>query len=223
MGSSSSSRSGSPASARASDARVSSPPEKVDSSGRAARRRSPARARAQRAVAPVPAAGVLEPALRARVAVEQSDVVRPLGHLALEPPQVVLERDEVAAARQHVVAQRELALARRALVVQRHPRALLEDQLATVDAGLAGHHAQQRRLARPVAAGERHAVAALELERDAAEQRGARHVLVESACDHYGHVGVKAKGRASTKSGRPEPSGAAASLLVLRLLRERLR
>ena len=50
----------------------------------------------ERPVAPVPAPGVLQPALRARVAVEQSDVVRALGHLALEPPQVVLERHEEA-------------------------------------------------------------------------------------------------------------------------------
>ena len=85
VGSSSSSRSGSPASARASEARVSSPPEKVDSVrsscsvGEAEPVQGP-----ERAVAPVPAARVLEPPLRARVPVEQRAVVRPLGHLALE-------------------------------------------------------------------------------------------------------------------------------------------
>ena len=82
--------------------------------------------RAQRAGAPVPAAGVLQARLRARVALEQRAVVGALRHLALEPAQVLLERDEVAAARQDVVAQGEIALAGRALVVQRHPRALLE-------------------------------------------------------------------------------------------------
>ncbi len=105
------------------------------------------------------------------------------------------------AARQHVVAQRELALAGRALVVKRDARALLEGQLAAVDARLARDHPQQGRLARAVAARERHAVAALELERDTAEQRRARHVLVESACDHHGHVRVKAKGRPQSSGG----------------------
>ena len=195
VGSSRSSRSGSPASARASEARVSSPPEKVDRLRSSCSSENPSPCSGpERTVAPVPATRVLQPALGARVAVEQGAVVGALRHLALEPAQVLLERHQVAAPGQHVVAQGQAALARRALVVERHARALLEDQLAAVDAGLAGDHPQQRRLARSVPARERHAVAALQLEGDAAEQRGARHVLVESACDHHRHVRVKAKG-----------------------------
>ena len=77
VGSSSSSRSGSPASARASEARVSSPPEKVDSFRSSCSSEKPRPCSGPSApVAPVPAAGVLEPALGARVAVEQRAVVR---------------------------------------------------------------------------------------------------------------------------------------------------
>jgi hypothetical protein len=131
---------------------------------------------------------VFEPSLRAGVPVEQRAVVRPLGHLALEPAQLRLERDEVAAPRQDVVAQRQVALARRALVVEGHPRALLEGQLAAVDAGFARHHPEEGGLAGAVAPGEGHPVAALELERHAAEQGRPCHVLVQRACDHDGHV-----------------------------------
>ena len=55
--------------------------------------------------------------------------------------------------------------------MQRHARALREAQFAGVDRLLAGEHPQQRGLARPVAPGDGHALARLELERDAAQQR----------------------------------------------------
>jgi hypothetical protein len=71
--------------------------------------------------------------------------------------------------------------------VQRDPRALLEDHLAAVDRRLAREHPQQRRLARAVAPGERHPVAPLELERDAAEQGHARHVLRQVRRDENRH------------------------------------
>jgi hypothetical protein len=86
--------------------------------------------------------------------------------------------------------------------VQRDARSLLEDELAAVDSRLPGEHAQQGGLPGAVAPGERHAVAALELERDAAEQRTARHVLVESASDHHGHVRERLKPpRAGARGG----------------------
>src|SRR3954468_1232491 len=116
-------------------------------------------------------------------------------HRLLEPRELGLEGDEVRAARQDVVAQAHVALARRALVVQGHARALLEHELPGVDRCLAGEHAQQRRLAGAVAAGQRQALAALELERDAAEERLAGDVLPEVGCDSYGH----------RSDGRPGP------------------
>ncbi len=58
-----------------------------------------------RPLTPVPATGMLEPPLRARVAVEQVAVLRALRHLALQPAQLVFERHQVAAAGEHVVAQ----------------------------------------------------------------------------------------------------------------------
>ena len=69
VGSSSSSRSGCEASARASEARVSSPPENVDSGrSRSSSVKPSPRTTDGGAVAPVVAAGVLEPRLRRRVA-----------------------------------------------------------------------------------------------------------------------------------------------------------
>ena len=112
VGSSSSSRSGSPPSARASDARVSSPPENVSSwrSRSLVREAEPAHDGGC-ALAPVVAAGVLEPRLRLAVAANRRLVVVARGHRLLEPPQLLLERDQVAGAREHVVAQRQTPLA----------------------------------------------------------------------------------------------------------------
>src|SRR6202041_3430501 len=75
-----------------------------------------------------------------------------------------------------------------ALVVQRDAHALAEAQLTAIDRLLAGEHPQQRRLTRAVAPRDRHALAALELERDAAQQRFAGDVLVEVRCDQLSHV-----------------------------------
>ena len=138
-------------------------------------------------LAPVVAAGVLELALRGAVGGEGRVVERAVGHRGLQRRQLLLERQQLLAARQHVVAQRQVAVARRALVVQRDPHALLEDELAAVDPGLAAEHAQQRRLARAVAPGQRHAVLALELERHAPEQGLSRHVLGEVGCEDDCH------------------------------------
>src|SRR5207244_4382960 len=96
---------------------------------------------------------------------------------------------------QDVVAQRDGALPRRALVVQHDPDALAEDELAAVDRRLAREHPQQRRLAGAVAPGDRQAVAALELERDATQQRLPRHVLGEIGCDDNGHGAIVGGGR----------------------------
>jgi hypothetical protein len=143
----------------------------------------------QRPVAPAVSARVLEPGLGAGVGVERALVDRAAGHGLLEPVQLALDAQQLGAAGQHVVAQGEPAVARRALVVQRHPRPLLEHDLAAVERGLAGEHAQQGGLARAVAAGERQAVAALELERHPAQQRLPGHVLAQVRGDEDGHGG----------------------------------
>ena len=128
----------------------------------------------------------------------------------LEAPELRLELERLAAAGQHVVAQREVALARRALVVQGDAHALGEDELAAVDRRLAGEHPQQRRLARAVAPGDRQPIAALELERDTAQQRLAGHVLGEVGCDEDGHA---LHGR-FTRAMRPVLLSLAAALLL---------
>ena len=142
----------------------------------------------RRAVSPGPAARVLEPRLGARVAVERRLVA--VGHLLREARQALLDRDELRTPAEDVVAQRQIAVARGALVVQRDLDALLKAQLAAVDRRLAREHPQQRRLAGAVAPGDRQPVAALELERHAAQQRVADHVLAEVGGDEDGHGGA---------------------------------
>ena len=123
-----------------------------------------------RALAPVVAAGVLEPRLCGRVGVERRLVGGALPHRLLQPRELLLGGDQLAAPGQHVLAQRQVLVARRALVVQGDRGALLDRQLSLVDRRLAGQHPQQRGLARAVAAGQGQPVAPLDLERDVREQ-----------------------------------------------------
>ena len=157
VGSSSSSRSGSPASARPSDARVSSPPEKVSSlrsSTDVVLEAEPVQRR-ERPLAPGVAAGVLERGLRVGVGGQRRLLVVAVGHALLElAPARASSAISSGRPGEHVVAQRHLAFARRALVVQRDLRALGEHELATVDRRLARDHPQQRRLAGAVASGQ---------------------------------------------------------------------
>ena len=147
MGSSSSSRSGCPASARASEARVSSPPEK-DSRPRS--RSASVKPRPRRTlvsvVAPAVAARVLEPSLRLAVAAERLGSVVARGHRLLEAAELLLGGDEVGRARERVLPQRVAAQPGRALVVQRDTRALLPGQLSALQLHLADERPQQRRL-----------------------------------------------------------------------------
>jgi hypothetical protein len=115
------------------------------------------------------------------------------GHGLLQAVQLLLDGHELGGAGEDVVAQREVPLPRRALVVQGDLGVALEDQLALVDGGLAGEHPQQRGLARAVAARQGQAVAPLELERHAAQQRLAGDVLAEVGGDEHGHA-VDGKG-----------------------------
>ena len=208
VGSSSSSRSGSPASARASEARVSSPPEKVESwrSQLLLGEAEPVQ-RLERSPAPIPAARMLEPLLRPRIAAQRRGVIRMLGHRRLQPLQLLFERHQLRATAQYVVPQRQLALPRRTLVVQRDPRPFLEHQLAAVDRRLPGDHPQQRRLARTVASRQRHPIPPLELERDATDQRIPRHVLVQPRCDHHCHLSRNRRRGAPTRNTKPGTLG----------------
>jgi len=122
---------------------------------------------------------VLEARLGVSVAAERGLVMSAAGHGLLQSGQLLLDRHQLSRPGQHVLAQREPEVARRALVVQRDLHVLGEHQLPGVDRRLAREHAQQRRLAGAVTPGQGHPVAALELERDAAQQRLARDVLAE--------------------------------------------
>jgi len=135
------------------------------------------------ALAPVVAAGVLEPRLRLGVAAQRGRIVLARGHRLLEPAQLVLEGDEIARAGEHVLAQRQAPLEWRPLVVERDPRSLLERELSAVHLGLAGEHPQERRLAGAVRAGERQPFASLDLERDAVEEQRARELLAQVGRD----------------------------------------
>src|SRR5205807_1655426 len=100
----------------------------------------------------------------------------------------------------------------------RHARALCEHELAGVDRCFAREHPQERRLAGAVAPGQRHPVAALELERDPAQQRLAGDVLAYVGCDydrHHVHGGkpeaawpYHARDDATTLGPRPARSAA---------------
>jgi hypothetical protein len=148
-----------------------------------------------RALAPAVAAHRLEPGEDVAVARHRALLAR--GHLVLQASELLLELERFAGAREHVVAQREVVRPgpsgpacppRRPLVVERDARALGQDELAAVHGRLAGEHPQQRGLARAVAARDGQALAALELERDAAQQRLARDVLRQVGRDQDGHL-----------------------------------
>ncbi len=124
----------------------------------------------RRAVAPVVPARMLEPSLRLGVAAQHGGVVLARGHPLFERAQLALDRRQVGGAGEHVLAQRPARLVRRALVVQRDARALLPRELAALERDLARERAQQGRLPGAVRPRERHAVAALDLERDAVEE-----------------------------------------------------
>ena len=139
-------------------------------------------------VAPAVAARVLEPRLRLAVAPERLGTVIAGRHRLLEPAQLALGLDEVGGPRKNVLAQREAAEPRRALIVERDAGALLPGELAARELGLAHERPQQRRLAGAVRAGERQPVAALELERDAVEERVAGELLAQARCDQDRHA-----------------------------------
>ena len=189
MGSSSSSRSGSPVSARASDPRVSSPPEKVESwrSRSSSCEAQPAHGD-QRPVAPAVAAVQVEALLRLR---RRRPAWRRRGRRRPSPAPA----GRAPASSATTSAAPDSTYSRRLRPRSRGGRwscsatgALPERQVALVDRRLAREHPQQRGLARAVAPGQRHPVAALELERHAAQQGAAGDVLPELGGDHDGHA-----------------------------------
>ena len=188
VGSSSSSRSGSPASARASDARVSSPPENVSSgrSSSASRNPSPRSTEAARSRQSHPPA-CSSRAGRLAVAPQCRGIVRAGSHRLLEAAQLFLDRGQVGGAGQRVLAQRQAAPAWRALVVERDAHVLRERELAALQRRLAHERAQQRRLAGAVRSREREPVAAAQRERDPVEEGVAGVLLAEAGCDQDRH------------------------------------
>jgi hypothetical protein len=122
---------------------------------------------------------VLEAGLCLRVAPQRGGAVIAGGHRLLERVQLLLGLDEIAGVAERVFAQAHPALERRPLVVQGDSRALGEGELAAGALALAGEHAEQRRLAGPVRAGEREPVAPLDRERDALEEQRAGELLAE--------------------------------------------
>ena len=171
---------GAVASARASEARVSSPPEKVES-GRSASSSAEAEARAGRR-ARRRASGSRR-RLRAAAGRRRRRASSPRSALAAtSPPRAAPARPRSRASRRgrrrRTRRARSPRFARRALVVQGDPGALAEGEAARVGRQLAGEHPQQGRLAGAVAAGERHPLARLELEGDVVEERLAADVDV---------------------------------------------
>ena len=189
VGSSSSNRSGLPASARAE--RGSGQLAARERAELAVQHRVVAEAKAverrQRTIPPGVAAGVLERGLSVGIAAESRLSVVAVCHPLLQLRQLTLERHQLWSAREDVVTEGDVAVAWRALVVQRDLRPLRQHELAAVDRRLAEEHPQQGRLPGAVATGERHPVTALELEGDATQQRLAGDVLAQIGGDDDGH------------------------------------
>jgi hypothetical protein len=122
---------------------------------------------------------VLEPGLCVGVGAKRRLRSVPLRHPRLEALQLGFDLEDPVEAGGDVLAQSRV-VAGRALVVKGDPSATLEGDRARVEAGFAGDDSQQRRLAAAVAARERHPVAALELERDVAEESAGADVLRQS-------------------------------------------
>ena len=141
---------------------------------------------------------MFELGLRLGIAPQRRVAVVAGRHCLLEPLQLGLDCDQVGRAGDDVLAQRQAALQRRPLVVEGDARPFLERDLAALDARLAGERAEQRRLAGAVRAGEGDAVAALDLERDAVEQRIAGELLAKIGCDQDGHAYSVERAQGST-------------------------
>ena len=139
------------------------------------------------AVAPVPAAGMLEPRLRCAVAAHRCVVMDAACHRLLELPELLLDPDQIGGARERVFAQRQAAVARGPLIVQCDPGALLQRDLAALDRRLADDRAQQGRLAGAVLARECEPLPAVDRERHAVEQGISGELLAQIRCDQDGH------------------------------------
>ena len=205
------------ASARASEARVSSPPEKLDE--RPVELGAVEAEPAQRdvdAVAPAIAAGVLEPRLGVGVGRR--------GSPASESPSAIRARARRARPRSRAIQSRPAATysrsvasgARRPLVVQRDADALVERDQPAVEPASPAIDPQQGGLAAAVAAEQRHPLAAVELEREVGEQRPRADVLDEAGGrdDRQGGAwGLDARPACSAASSRtwneePQPQAA---------------
>src|SRR6476620_8372596 len=132
-----------------------------------------------RTLAPVVAAGMLEPGLRLSVPANRRILVIAFRHRALQPPQLLFQRDQVTGTGEHVLAKRQAPFERRPLVVQCDAGPLLECEIAALNGRLAHERSQEGGLPGAVWPGERDAVAALDLERHAVEQRVAGKLLTE--------------------------------------------
>ena len=141
------------------------------------------------ALAPRPAAGVLEPRLRLGVPPKRRIVVCAVGHGGLETSQLVLDLEQVTCAGERVLAERDVELERWALIVERDSRALRECELAALERRLPRDRPQERGLAGTVRARERQPVLAPDRERDVLEQRVPRELLAQLGCDEDGHDG----------------------------------
>ena len=198
VGSSRSSRSGSPPSARASDARVSSPPEKVvERPVEVGRRRSRGRARPRSRARASRSRRRARAGLRLGVAPQRRRVVVAGGHRLLERGAArSSSRDQVGARRERTYSRSEsAALERRPLVVERDARPLLRTRARR--RGARSRPARMRSsvvLPAPFGPASATPVAALDLERDAVEERGRRRAPCAARCDHDGHADKRSSG-----------------------------
>ncbi len=191
VGSSRSSRSGSPARARASEARVSSPPENVS------RRRSSSFSAnpSPRSVAsdfsrqPYPRRARGGPAPRSTAASSPRRGRRPPSPTRADGASPPARRDrERRRARTRAATDRARAVAAGRAA---RPASPCRSELPAVHSGLAGEHPEQRRLAGAVRPGEREPLAPLDLEGNAVEEQPGGELLTQVGSDHDGHAAAQ--------------------------------
>src|SRR5206468_10867415 len=129
----------------------------------------------------------LEPCLCLAVAADRCRLVVARRHQLLEAPELYLQLNQIGGPGQDVVPERQPSLERRPLVVERDPDALLEGEVAALEARLADEGPQQGRLPGAVRPGKGDAVPPLDLERHPVEERVAGKLLAEIGCDYDCH------------------------------------
>ena len=167
------------------------------------------------------AVAMREPFLRLGVAGEQRVVGvagdRRVRELRFNLAHLRLQREERRKGERRLVAQRPPGVRQSVLRQVADRQAGRPDDLPGVRLHLAGQHAEQCRLTRPVRAAEAHALARLHLPRDAIEQHAVAERLVKGCYLYHGTdypTGTIAGGSGACRADRPAANVAASGRVI---------